>query len=88
MVLGKGVDLFVAMGLAQDATMAKLDEISRQIDALRSEVEQGFQNLKAFIKSTVELNRFLLTYDTMLTNVQQYEKLISNPEKNTPDLFM
>ena len=88
MVLGKGVDLFVAMGLAQDATMAKLDEISRQIDALRSEVEQGFQNLKAFIKNTVELNRFLLTYDTMLTNVQQYEKLISNPEKNTPDLFM
>ena len=88
MVLGKGVDLFVAMGLAQDATMAKLDEISRQIDALRSKVEQGFQNLKAFIKSTVELNRFLLTYDTMLTNVQQYEKLISNPEKNTPDLFM
>ena len=88
MVLGKGIDLFVAMGLAQDATMAKLDEISSQIDALRSEVEQGFQNLKAFIKSTVELNRFLQTYDTMLTNVLKYEKLISSPEKNTPDLFM
>jgi hypothetical protein len=87
-VLGTGVDIFVALGLVQDATMAKLDEISNKIDVLRSEVEQGFQNLKAFIKSTTELNRFLPIYDAMLTNVLKYEKLISSPAKSTPDIFM
>ena len=58
-VLGKGVDLFAAMGLVNDATMDKLNQISSQIDQLRSEIEQGFQNLKDLVQIMSELNRFL-----------------------------
>ena len=82
-VLGVGIDLMVAVGLVEDATMNKLNEISRQVEELRSDVKKGFESLKMQLKITQALQRFLPVYDELLANVLCYEKILANPGDTT-----
>ena len=77
--LGIGVDLMVAAGLIEDATMNRLNEISCQIKQLRSDVKKGFESLKLHMKTMEARQRFLLVYDDMLTNVLRYEQILASP---------
>ena len=77
--LGVGVDLLVAVGLLEDATMMKLDELSRQIEDLREDVKKGFESLKLHMKIAETLQRFLPIFDKMLANVLCYEQILADP---------
>ena len=77
--LGVGVDLMVKTGLVEDAFMSKLNEISRKVEQLRSDVERGFQSLKVQFKITQALESFLPVYNKLIKNIRIYEEM---PDKD------
>ena len=72
--LGTGADIMVAVGLIEDATMSKLNEISSQVEQLKSDVEKGFDSLKVELRKMQALHRFLNVYDELHKNVSNYER--------------
>jgi hypothetical protein len=74
--LGVGVDLMVAVGLLEDATMKKLDEISRQIKELSEDVKKGFESIKMHLKIERALQRFLEIHDKLQAKVVLYEEAV------------
>lgn len=72
--LGVGVDILSMTGLIQDATMEKLDKLSRQIDALREDVQKGFGDIKEKLDSNIALSRFLLISDKLEAQVKVFEQ--------------
>lgn len=72
--VGVAVDILSAIGLVQDAVMAKLDQISRQIDDLRDDVNKGFADIKVILDRNLALMPFLTIYNKLQAQVEVYEQ--------------
>ena len=68
--LGVGVDLMVAVGLLEDASMMKLDELSRHV------VKRNFENFNRKIAEA--LNCFLPIINKILAYVLRYEQILAS----------
>lgn len=84
--LGVCVDLLSAFGLIEDAVMAKLDQISRQIEDLRDDVNRGFEDVKRLLDRNLALMPFLNIYMKLKAQVEIYEKSVVGVRVN-PEVF-
>ena len=76
--LGVGLDLMVAVGLLEVASVLRLDELSHQINDMKLDVVKGFESLKVHLETAEILNRFLPVLDQMLASVLQYEQILAS----------
>ena len=72
--VGIGVDILSAVGLVEDAVMAKLNQISRQIEELKDDVKKGFQEIKIILDRNLALMPFLTIYNKLQAQVDVYEQ--------------
>lgn len=83
LAVGVAVDVLSALGLVEDAVMAKLNQISRQIEDLRDDVNKGFDDIKRLLDRNLALGRFLNVYDKLHAQVEVYERNVVLVRVNT-----
>lgn len=85
--VGVGVDLLSAIGLIEDAVMDKLNQISRQIEELRDDVNKGFEEIKIILDRNLALMPFLTIYNKLQAQVDVYEQNVVSAQID-PTIFL
>lgn len=72
--LGVCVDILSAFGLIEDAVMNKLNQISKQIEDLRDDLNRGFEDVKRLLDRNLALMPFLTIYNKLKAQVEVFEE--------------
>lgn len=85
--VGVVVNLLSAFGLVTDVVMDKLNQISRQIEELRDDVNKGFEEIKIILDRNLALMPFLTIYNKLQAQVDVYEQNVVSAQID-PTIFL